>query len=225
MATVSRRRKARWLTLSFVCILLVFVLSLPAVSGSLMRNLETMERNSPAVDPPPRAVVILSAGLYHATQDHPKEEPDFLTLERLQRGARIARERNLPILVTGGRGRNFNDSLARVMQRVLSEDFGLDTRWVEERSKNTQENATRSAEILTPEGIGTIVLVTHGWHMPRAREAFERAGFSVVPEPVALSPPIRYETFEFVPHPKSLLRSYYAVHEHLGRLWYRIRYY
>jgi uncharacterized SAM-binding protein YcdF (DUF218 family) len=48
--------------------------------------------------------------------------------------------------------------------------------------QNTVAEATAFAQLL-PRG-ATILLVTSGFHMPRARRLFERQGLRVVPAPV-----------------------------------------
>ncbi len=54
---------------------------------------------------------------------------------------------------------------------------------LEERSRNTDENAERTAELLGSQG-GTVVLVTSAFHMPRSVGLFRSAGIEVVPWPV-----------------------------------------
>jgi uncharacterized SAM-binding protein YcdF (DUF218 family) len=48
-------------------------------------------------------------------------------------------------------------------------------RWTETRSRDTNENASMTLQLLKADGIEHIVLVTHYFHMRRAVAAFERA--------------------------------------------------
>jgi uncharacterized SAM-binding protein YcdF (DUF218 family) len=50
----------------------------------------------------------------------------------------------------------------------------------ESSSRDTQENAAKSWELLSKQGITRIALVTHTTHMPRAGLEFKRAGFDVI---------------------------------------------
>ena len=89
------------------------------------------------------------------------------------------------------------------MQAALRE-FGVSATWVEEGSNNTLENARLTSAMLERAGIKTIYLVTHAWHMPRARMAFERAGFNVIPAPTAYRTHVRVTPLDFVPNARAL---------------------
>ncbi|MBM3518377.1 MAG: hypothetical protein FJX56_11035 [Alphaproteobacteria bacterium] len=109
------------------------------------------------------------------------------------------------------------------MRRTLEDEFGVPVRWVEDKSRTTFDNAQPSYRLLAPEGIKTILLVTHAWHMPRAAEAFARVGFAVVAAPTAFTyvgPGI--EAADFVPSANAFQNSYYAAQEWIGLYWYRL---
>jgi len=55
---------------------------------------------------------------------------------------------------------------------------------LEERSRNTRENAAYTARIVEPKPQERWLLVTSAWHMPRAVGCFRAAGFTVVAYPV-----------------------------------------
>lgn len=173
----------------------------------------------------PEAIVILSAGIYQAAPEYEGDTVDALTLERLRYGARLQRRSGLPILVTGGLFRHATQPLATLMREALVEDFGVPVRWVEGRALTTHENAEQSAAMLRAEGIKTIYLVTHAAHMLRSQEAFEQAGLAVVPAATvftSINPDVSLR--DMVPRTTSLARSFYALHELVGRLWYRVAY-
>ena len=55
---------------------------------------------------------------------------------------------------------------------------------LEQRSRNTRENARFSAEMVLPKPGERWLLVTSAWHMPRAVGCFRQAGFTVAAYPV-----------------------------------------
>jgi uncharacterized SAM-binding protein YcdF (DUF218 family) len=96
---------------------------------------------------------------------------------------------------------------------------------IEGGSINTHENAIRSYEVLAPQGIHRILLVTSAMHMPRAAGAFRKAGFEVVAVPADFhsgwrDPDILSRWF---PSADNLRDSYTALHEWLGIATYRLR--
>jgi uncharacterized SAM-binding protein YcdF (DUF218 family) len=95
-------------------------------------------------------------------------------------------------------------------------------RWTEERSANTRQNIAFAAEILRAEGIDTVLLVTHAWHMPRAVAECERAGLRALPAPTCFRawPPL--ELTSFWPSERALRESTWALHEWVGRAWYAV---
>jgi uncharacterized SAM-binding protein YcdF (DUF218 family) len=175
---------------------------------------------------PPRAIVILAGGAVRDGKFTPaRERLHSRTLERVMAGARQARASGLPILVSGGRPEWLVNSEAELMRRVLVDDLGLAVRWVEDRSRDTAENASFSAAMLRAQGIDSIVLVTHAYHMPRAQAVFESAGLKVIASPhdwKGGAPDIT-QARDWLPNASSAETVWLALHESLGLLWYRLR--
>lgn len=55
---------------------------------------------------------------------------------------------------------------------------------LEDRSRNTRENAAFTADMVKPKPGERWLLVTSAWHMPRAIGCFRQAGFAVIAYPV-----------------------------------------
>ena len=102
------------------------------------------------------------------------------------------------------------------MREALEGEFGVAVRWTEDRSRNTHENAVRSAEILRAAGIHRVVLVAHAFDMPRAVAEFANEGIATVKAPTGI--PARDLEFPsmLVPGLAGLEGSYYAIYEILG---------
>lgn len=170
-----------------------------------------------------QAIVILSAGMdIMAPEYGGKPGVDPMTLDRLRYGARLHRQTHLPVLVAGGPWNRREIVLADVMAASLETDFAVRTKWRERLSLNTRQNAEGSAEILLDEGVDSILLVTHAWHMTRARRAFEHAGLTVIPAPMGFERSTGLHLSGLLPSTKALHMNYYAVYELLGRTWYAI---
>ena len=144
------------------------------------------------------------------------------TLMRLRMGAQLHRQTRLPILVSGGAPDGAGESEAVLMARSLKEDFGVTARWTEEQSANTAENALFSSAILSKHQLKRVLLVTEAMHMPRARMAFEQAGFDVQAVPSSFVANKPRDLSSFIPTAQALRHSHYALHEWIGLLWYRI---
>ena len=109
------------------------------------------------------------------------------------------------------------------MKEVLQQDFRITVQWIEEGSRNTFENARLSAALLKPAGIQRIYLVTHAWHMRRARIAFEHAGFAVIPAPTEFATRFELTLIDFLPDAGALRNSGVFFREGVGIGWYYLR--
>ncbi len=181
-------------------------------------------------EPSTHAIVILGGGRQKGALDLPDYQYQNLSpqsMERLRAGARLAKAINLPILLTGGAPDRIDArdlSEAKLMSVVLKQELGIDARWVEEQSNTTQENALQSAKILHQEGIKTIYLVTHFWHMPRAESQFEKQGLRVIEAPMGFYRKDQYTPLDFYPSIEGFQRTRWVWHTLLGTIWYKLRF-
>jgi uncharacterized SAM-binding protein YcdF (DUF218 family) len=178
----------------------------------------------------PEAIVILGGGRRKGALEVPKEyqQQDLTSnsMERLRHGARLAKQTQLPILVSGGApDRSSPDELSEghMMQKVLEQELGVSPRWIEAQSNTTEENAKLSALILKKEGIQTIYLVTHFWHMPRAQTFFEKEGLNVVPAPMGFYQKTVFTPLDFYPSREGFQRTRWVWHEILGLTWNQLK--
>jgi uncharacterized SAM-binding protein YcdF (DUF218 family) len=172
----------------------------------------------------PQAIVVLSADYRAVAPEYGEATIGPATLARLRHGVHLHRRTGLPLLVTGGgTPPRFRPGLGEAMRVAAERDFGVEVRWVEGASRNTMENATLSARILLPEGVATVLLVTHAEHMPRSMRAFAAAGIASVPAPVGSvvhADPDPLSLGALLPRTRALDRSASAIHELAGMLWY-----
>lgn len=170
----------------------------------------------------PGAVVVLSASLRGWTQGSGQPRLDSLSTTRTLYGAHVAARTDLPVLVTGGPWGGEGRPIAREMAAFLRRWSDAKVRWVETDARNTWQNGRNSARILKDAGIARIYLVTHAWHMPRAARAFRVHGIEVVPAPTGFVAPPGISLNTLLPSPGGVQTSYWALHELLGRIYYRL---
>jgi len=108
--------------------------------------------------------------------------------ERMTEGLRLANAYpEATLLFSGGSGRLSAQAVTEAeVARRFFEEHGVDpTRLLlEDRSRDTRENARLSFELARPQPGEAWVLVTSAMHLPRAVAAFEAAGWTVLPYPV-----------------------------------------
>lgn len=201
----------------------LFALATPLVSGTM---LVALQRDLPLVPPkdnPPQAIVVLGAEVTRTLDTDRGVQIGRLTLERLRAAAELHRRTGLPILVTGGSTQFDTPPVGEMMALSLQQDFQVPVRWVEDRSRDTWENASFSRVILAKEGIGSVYVVTHAWHMRRALIAFRPTGLAVTAAPTSLDRPIGPVWSDLEPRASALEYGYYALHEWIGCAWYAWR--
>lgn len=217
LAALRGARIGAWVAVLAAALLL-------ALSTSLVSGLLLLSLDSPALPmgaPLPTVIVVLGA----ETRTGPDgADVGPLTLERLRRAADLQRETGLPLLVTAGPTTRDAPPLAELMRHTLEDSFRVPVRWVEPAARNTADNAAYSAAILAPEGITSVFLVTHAWHMRRAR--VEVGSASLVAWPIA----VRAERIpdgriaDWIPRPDHLMMSWFALREWTGLLAQRLGY-
>ena len=89
-------------------------------------------------------------------------------------------------------------SEALMMKLVFEQKLGLSPQWFEEQSNTTQENAKFTANLLKAEGVKTIYLVTHFWHMPLAKTVFKKEGLYVIEAPMGFYQKKSLHSFGFL---------------------------
>lgn len=176
-----------------------------------------------------QAIVILGGGRRGGAIEYPQYQNQDIgvrSTERLRYGVTLAQVTELPILLTGGAPdvTSSNElAEAELMQRILKNEFQIQARWIENQSTTTEENAVVSAKLLNQEGITRIYLVTHFWHMPRAKAIFKKYGVKVTPAPMGFYQRNEFHPLDFQPSSAGIERTRFIWSEALGLIWYRIK--
>jgi uncharacterized SAM-binding protein YcdF (DUF218 family) len=213
----------------------LYVLSMPLVSSGLMMLVESPTHNIFIPSAENQAIVVIGSGLRgNASEFGGDYTLNSRSLERVRYAATLQKRTNLPIMVSGGNVFESESpekpsvpSEASVMADVLEKEFNAPVQWQEAESRNTAENAIYCRKILHFQKVDKILLVTHAFHMKRAKIAFEKVGFEVQAAPtVYLSSADEddLDVFKFIPSAQAMLNSNFALHELLGMVWYEMRY-
>ncbi|HTV89986.1 MAG TPA: YdcF family protein [Stellaceae bacterium] len=205
---------------SSVCL---YVAATPGFSAFLLQRIES--RLPRAVDlHPAQAIVVLGGDVKPGNGRDIPDRLGRLSLERLIFAADAYHRLHLPVAVSGGLIEGAHTSEAALMQKALEDEFAVPVKWTEDRSRSTWENAAFTARLLRPAGITRIVLVSQAWHLPRAIWAFRQAGMTALPWLVPRAAPQFDQTSDFLPSPTGLTRTFLALHEMIGGIYYRLRY-
>lgn len=211
------------IALSLLANLSLFAAATPALSSYLLRQAEAglpwqLDLGRA------QAIVVLGGDVRVGDGAAIPDRLGPLSLERVVLAAAAYRRLHLPVVVSGGRVGESHQSVAGLMKRALEGDFELPVKWVENRSRTTWENAVDTARLLRPAGIKTVVLVTAAWHLNRALWSFRRAGLDPLPWPAPRTALQIGRLGDFLPNLGALVDSFYALHELIGDLYYRVRY-
>jgi uncharacterized SAM-binding protein YcdF (DUF218 family) len=234
---VARSRRALGLVLGLLAIAGLWLTGTVALGEGLQRALfapsplpatELARIKRDVAAGRPVAVLVLGGGREpHAPEyDAPNLPP--LALERLRYGAWLARATGAPLAYAGGVGHAQRDtdgvSEADAAARIASTQFGVPLRWREGESRDTRGNAAHAVAMLRAGGVREVLLVTHGWHMPRSLRAFDdavrRSGapMQVTPASMGLAPRTMLPLLRWMPSEEGFALTRRVLREQLG-LW------
>jgi uncharacterized SAM-binding protein YcdF (DUF218 family) len=228
-------RRPQWRKVAILSALIVLYLgSNRWAAVALARSLEW--RYVPSGELPSAQAIVLLGGASQSAQ------PPRPIVEVNEAGDRILyaawlyqQGKAAHILLSGGRidwlssGRAPAEDMSSLLQFM---NVPADAMWLEDRSRNTYENALFSRQILEPKGIDRIILVTSAMHMPRAVGLFERQGFEVIPAPVDFNatfspvgeqPNLGTALLDLIPSVDNLELTSRVMKEYFGLIVYRLR--
>jgi len=176
----------------------------------------------------PIAIVVLGGGLGGIAPEYGDTALSGASLMRLRYAVWLGRQTGLPIAASGGLGWGAVGSGAQAegtrMAEIARAELATPLRWTETNSRDTHENAIDTVALLRPAGIREIVLVTQGWHMPRALREFNAAVAGANPPvritaaPCGQAWPLASPWLDWMPSGDGALRLREVVHEVIAAL-------
>lgn len=196
-----------------------FVLRTPAALSD--KDLERLQLAGKSRNPE-IAILVLGGGRVEFAPEYGISDLSPNSAERLRYAIWLARQTNLPVGFSGGLGwaeyrggRSEAEIAADVTQRI----YGRSLKWTETGSRDTQGNAALSVPMLRQAGIREIVLVTHGWHMPRSLTHFTRYAGSdirITPAPMGYFDKNPWGPRAWIPSDQGYSQVRLALRELLG---------
>ena len=224
---LARRWKRAGVRLAVGAMLAIAVCGLSPLGNALMLPLE---ERFPPWDPshgPPDGIVVLGGAFENAVAGAHGDVALNDAAERMTSAVELARRfPSARILFSGGSGQLLasGPSEAALAQRLFA-NLGIDPArlLLEDRSRDTTENATFSKALVKPKPGERWLLVTSASHMPRAVGAFRHAGFPVEPYPVDWRTRGRIDLIlPFANVSDGLKRTDTATREWVGLVVYRL---
>lgn len=212
---LPRRRAV--LSLLWLLAGLLYLLSIRPVADSLILPLE-ISRAAPGGEPAVcGALVVFGAGARPSG-------PDGASALRAREAFAIWRNSPGQIILSGGTvyGERWNSAQA---MGVFLQELGVpgDYLTLEQKSRNTFENAMFTARVLKDRELSKPCLITSAYHMPRAAGSLAVFGVKVTRVPTDFKAyQADYGWRHFLPGMHSLGISTLALHEYLGMLYYML---
>lgn len=204
-------------------VLLLYIQSTPFVAYQLTKLVEIPPVTKAELKKS-QAIVVLGGGIKNTGYEYPIDAvSNSSTLVRLRYAAYLAHQYPTKLIVTSGgfTGRRYSE--ASVMRDTLINTFGVKNLiLIENKSRNTDENAKFVAQILQPMHINNVIIVTQAFHARRATALFKKYGMNAIAAPTdyssntdALTPQLA-----FVPTASAMQTTSMLLHEILGYLLY-----
>ena len=163
------------------------------------------------------AIVILGGGALPQSGLDPDADDPYGPATRIGFGLQLFRDARADmVLVSGG------DQAQPMARGLLRLGVPADALQIESTSTNTHENAAFSAVMLKHGKRLRILLVTSGFHMPRAAASFMKQGLEVIPAPAYDSVHPSWEAHPWWPKRDALQLSGRCLREYVGMWWYRV---
>jgi uncharacterized SAM-binding protein YcdF (DUF218 family) len=178
-------RAGTWLLAA--CFVGLMILGLSPIGNTLMIALEQRFPPWDASRGPPDGILVLGGAISPDVSAAHNEVALNEAAERLTVVAELARRYpNARILLSGGTGELIPGASEAAFALRLLESFAIarDRILLEDRSRNTVENAVYSKQMAQPMPGERWLLVTSAYHLPRAIGVFRKVGFPVEPYPV-----------------------------------------
>ena len=152
--------------------------------------------------------------------------PNNSVMVRLMTTAKLYHQNPKPIIITGGMVLDKTVSESSVYKKdLVAVGIPEENIILEERSRNTKENAIYTKEIMREKNYTRGLIVTSATHMTRSMKVFEEEGFEFYPVPCGFVGQTKIVGIQnFIPNYTTLKNTFAVLWEYFGMIYYKIRY-
>jgi len=213
---------------SVLAVSILIICSLPIFSNKLITSLENEYILSDTSSAKTADAIVVLSGMVRTINGKNGLSYEWAEAsDRIFAGIELIKKNKAPIMVlTAGKlpwsvGKSEGEYL-----RDVAIKYGVPNKNIllTENVENTDQEAKAVAKLLN-KASPKIILVTSAFHMPRAQKVFEAAGIKIEPFAVDfLSGAGKYTIMNFIPSSGALNQTSFFIREHIGRLYYNLRY-
>jgi len=224
---IALRRKRLVMSVWMLAFLWMFACSLPAVSTQLRRGLEDRVPQRALEEYPAADAIVVLGGGVEGSRSGWRTGPHLRAgADRVWYGAQLFHAGRAPLVILSGGDSDWSESdepEANAAAKFLR-DLGVPESAIalENRSRNTAENAAYTKQLLSEHQAEKILLVTSALHMPRALALFRAQHIETTPAPTDFFSPPRNPLRLWLPDTEALDGSAKAIKEYLGILAERV---
>lgn len=173
-------------------------------------------------------IILLGGGVYDNAPDlSGRGVPSEDMLGRIVTAVRLQKRLNIPVIISGGAVFNGKKAESPIVKRFLT-DLGVPDKKViiDDKSRDTIENARYTGEICEKLGYKKPILVTSAYHMRRSVMSFKKVNMDVLPFPANFKTwkIKKYGWEDYLPKAHAFKNVSTALHEHIGFIFYKIAY-
>ena len=212
-----------------VITLLFYLLSTNFIAYHLVKPLENFYQNK-SIEQLKQdkndVIIMLGGGAINVVDIDGEGQVSGYVANRMITVMRLQKELNIPIILSGGKVFEDTGREADIEKRIF-EGMGVDSKYLilENQSRNTVENVQNSKVIMEDYNFSRPLVITSGFHLPRAMEIFAREGIEATPyvADYQMSDELVFSIFNFLPNNGSLNTSCMAIREYLGILALKLK--
>jgi uncharacterized SAM-binding protein YcdF (DUF218 family) len=213
-----------------VAAVLLYVGSMPIVSDTLFRQIESDEIKLTPQDAPQSEAIVVLGGMLVWVLSKQGIVPEWGDPDRFFAGVDLMTAQRAPVLIFSGGKVPWDlgpEAEGHVLKRHAQRmNIPVEKIWVTPDVQNTEQEAREVSKLLfAPNGERKkIILVTSAFHMKRAKMLFTKAGLDVFAYPVDFkSQQTALTPMSFLPQISALGTTDAAIREWLGVVFYHLK--